>query len=328
MPLESSMDKYRKYSQYLKEKYGARVHRIPLQAGFYCPNRDGRISSRGCIFCDIYGSGPTSFNPPPIKEQIQRGIEWAKKRYGARYFIAYFQAFTNTYNTPAVVEERLKQALPFKEVVEISLGTRPDCLPEPILDVLESIAKQRELWVEIGLESAHLKSLIWMRRGHTLADFIDAVLRTKRRKGIKIGAHVIIGVPGESRREIVETARIISSLPIDAVKIHPLHVLRNTDLEKLYEAGKLKLLTMEQFVSLAVDFIENLRKDIILMRISGERTKELFVAPEWALKKQEVLQKIEEEFERRGTHQGSKLKLGLSGDECVPYKEPIKLEKN
>lgn len=322
------MERYRKYSHYLREKYGARVHRLPLQAGFYCPNRDGRLSTRGCIFCDIYGSGPTTFNPPPIREQIKQGIEWARKRYGAKYFIAYFQAFTNTYNRPEILRERLKEALPFEEVVEISLGTRPDCLPEPILDVLEEISQQKELWVEIGLESAHLKSLSWMRRGHTLADFIDAVLRTKKRKGIKIGAHVIIGVPGESRMEIVETARILSSLPIDAVKIHPLHVLKKTDLEKLYKAGKLKLLSMESFVSLAVDFIEHLREDIILMRISGERTRELFVAPEWALKKQKVLQKIEREFEKRGTHQGSNLKLGLSDRECVPYKEPIKLEKN
>lgn len=321
------MERYRKYSQYLREKYGARVHRLPLQAGFYCPNRDGRLSTMGCIFCDIYGSGPTTFNPPPIGEQIRQGMEWARKRYGAKYFIAYFQAFTNTYGRPEVIKERLKEALPFEEVVEISLGTRPDCLPEPILDVLEEIARHKELWVEIGLESAHLKSLIWMRRGHTLADFIDAVLRTKRRGGIKIGAHVIIGVPGESRKEVVETARIISSLPVDAVKIHPLHVLKNTDLEKLYRAGKLKLLSMEGFVSLAVDFIEHLREDIILMRISGERTKELFVAPQWALKKQEVLQKIEEEFQRRGTRQGAKLKLGLSAEECIPLKEPIKLEK-
>ncbi len=320
--------RYRKYSAYLREKYGARVHRIPLQAGFFCPNKDGRLSNKGCVFCDAYGSGPTTFNPLPIKEQIREGIKWAKRRYRARYFIAYFQAFTNTYNRPKIIEERLREALNFPEVVEISIGTRPDCLPEPILDVLERIAVEKELWVEIGLESAHFKSLEWMNRNHTLADFIDAVLRTKRRRKIKIGVHTILGVPGEGKREAIETARTISALPVDGIKIHPLHVLKDTELERFYKKGELQLLSLEEFISLAVDFIENIREDIVIMRISGERTKELFIAPDWALKKQEVLKKIDAEFERRGTMQGAKLKLGLSKDECVPLKEPVKLEKN
>jgi len=318
--------KYRKYSAYLRGKYGARVHRIPLQAGFFCPNKDGRLSNKGCVFCDAYGSGPTTFNPLPIKEQIREGIKWAKRRYDAKYFIAYFQAFTNTYNTPKIVEKRLREALNFPEVLEISLGTRPDCLPGPILDVLEKIAQEKELWVEIGLESAHLKSLEWMNRNHTLADFIDAVLRTKRRRGIKIGVHTIIGVPGEGRREVIETARTISALPVDGVKIHPLHVLKDTELERIYKKGKFQLLSMGNFVSLAVDFIENLREDIIIMRISGERTKELFVAPDWALKKQEVLKKIDAEFETRGTSQGARLKFGFSTEECIPLRKPVKIK--
>ncbi len=320
------MERYRKYSHYLKEKYGARVHRIPLQAGFFCPNRDGRLSKRGCIFCDVYGSGPLTFEPPPIKQQIIQGMDRVRRRYGARYFIAYFQAFTNTYAPPQILKERYSQVLEFPEVVEISIGTRPDCLPEPIIDVIQEIAEKKQVWVEVGLESSHFSSLKWMRRNHGVADFVDAVLRLKRREGIKVAAHVILGIPGEGKEEVIETARFISSLPIDGVKIHPLHVLKNTELDRLYRNGKLVLLTMEGFVSLAVDFLENLRKDIVIMRISGERSPELFVAPSWALNKQKVLRAIEDELSRRNTSQGEKLKLGLDVKECFPLKEPVKFK--
>ena len=318
------MARYRKYSVYLKEKYGARVHRIPLQAGFYCPNRDGRLSRQGCIFCDVYGSGPLTFKPPPIREQLLEGMKRARRRYGAKFFIAYFQAFTNTYGPPEILRERYWQALEFPEIVEISIGTRPDCVPEPVVEVLEELAKERPLWVELGLESSHYRSLRWMRRNHGIADFIDAVLRLKERQGIKVAAHVILGIPGEGREEVVETARFLSALPVDGVKIHPLHVLKNTGLEKLYHEGKLSLLSMEDFVSLAVDFLENLRENMVVMRISGERSPQLFIAPGWALKKQKVLAEIDREMERRDSFQGKKLKLGLRAEECVPLKEPVK----
>ncbi len=321
------MERYRKYSRYLREKYGARVHRVPLQGGFYCPNRDGRLSSSGCIFCDVYGSGPLTLRPAPLGEQLRKGMEGARRRYGAKYFIAYFQAFTNTYHRPEVLRERFSQVLNVPEVVEVSIGTRPDCLPEETLDVLEEVARQKTLWVEIGLESSHLPSLKWLRRNHGLADFVDAVIRTSRRRGINIATHVILGLPGEGREEVKETARIISSLPVKGVKIHPLHVLRNTELERIYLRGELRLPSMEEFVSQAVDFLENLREDIVVMRISGERSRELFVAPEWALKKQEVLRRVEEEMERRDTRQGAKLKLGLSADECSPLREIVRFQE-
>ncbi len=321
------MERYRKYSKYLKEKYGVRVHRVALQGGFYCPNRDGRLSKKGCIFCDVYGSGPLTLRPAPIREQLRMGMERARKRYGAEKFIAYFQAFTNTYQRPEVLRDRFSQVLDVEDVVEISIGTRPDCLPEEILDVLEEIASKKTLWVEIGLESSHFSSLKWLRRNHGLADFVDAVLRTSRRRGINIATHVILGIPGEGREEMRETARLISSLPVKGVKIHPLHVLKNTELERIYSRGELSLLSMEEFVSLAVDFLENLREDIVIMRISGERSKELFVAPSWALQKQELLRRIEEEMERRDTRQGARLKLGLSASECVPLKEIVRFEE-
>ncbi len=321
------MSYYRKFSRYLKEKYGARVHKIPLQGGFYCPNRDGRLSSKGCVFCDVYGSGPLTLNPPPIREQIIEGIRRASRRYKAKYFIAYFQAFTNTYEQWEKLERTYKEATSLPEIVGLAIGTRPDCVPEEVLKGLEKLAEDKELWLELGLESAHLKSLKFMNRNHGLAEFIDAVLRTKRRKGIKICAHVIIGLPGEGREAVIETARVLTALGVDGVKIHPLHVLRNTELERLYKKGEIELLSLEEYVSLAVDFMEHLKEEIIICRLTGERDPSLFVAPSWCLEKQKILQAIDQEFERRGSRQGVKASLGLSYPECRPLRNPVKFRE-
>ncbi len=322
------MNYYRRFSRYLKEKFGARVHKIPLQAGFYCPNRDGRLSSKGCIFCDIYGSGPLTLNPPPIREQIKRGMERAARRYGARYFIAYFQAFTNTYQQWEVLERAYREALAFPEVVGLAIGTRPDCVPDEILKGIGKLAEEREVWLELGLESAHLRSLKFLNRNHGLAEFVDAVLRARKAGPVKICVHVIIGIPGEGRDEVVETARLLTALRIDGVKIHPLHVLRNTELERMYERGEVKLLSMQEYVSLAVDFLENLHPDIIICRLTGERDPSLFVAPDWCLRKQELLAAIDAEFERRGTAQGVHSSLGLSYEECRPLRNPVVIKEN
>lgn len=290
------------------KRFGERVQKVSVDAGFHCPNKDGTLSSKGCIFCDKYGSGPVKFLGLPLNEQIEKGIEFAKARYGANLYIVYFQAHTNTYCSWEKLREYIDLALSYKGVVGISIGTRPDTLQDDIIAGLGDIARKTYLWLELGLQSIHDKSLKFLNRNHSFSDFETAFKRVKSKK-ILICAHVILGIPGESWNDMMETAKYLAKIEIDGVKIHPLHVLEGTELHRMYKENMIELLEKERYVNLVVDFIERLHPSTIIHRITGEREQSLLVAPQWVLKKSEVIMDIEREFQRRRSYQGMLCKL-------------------
>ncbi len=297
-------DRYRRYSIYLKQKFGCRVYRIPIDAGFTCPTRDGTISREGCAYCDSQGSASdVSDKRLGVHEQMIRGMEAAKKRYGAEKFIAYFQAFTNTYAPTGRLKQLYNEAVSLPVVVGLSIGTRPDCVPDDVLDLIASFIPRAETWIEYGLQSAHDSTLRAIGRGHTVAQFSDAVRRTARR-GIKVCAHVILGLPGETKEMMKDTARFIAALPIDGVKIHLLHILKDSPLEMPYREGLIPLFSQEEYVALVCDFLELLPPGMVIQRLTGEAPRANLLAPLWALNKHAVLRAITSELEKRDSWQG------------------------
>lgn len=275
-----------------------------MDGGFTCPTRDGTLGLGGCVYCGKQGSGSGAHRSGfSIAEQVKAGIEMGQRRFKAQKFMAYFQAFTNTYAPVERLRALYDEALRYEEVVGLAIGTRPDCVPEPVLDLLEEYAHRTYLWVEYGLQSAHDRTLRFIKRGHTVAQFIEAVRRTKAR-GIPICAHVILGLPGETREEMMATADLVASLDLEGIKIHSLCVLQSTELAEMYQRGEFQLPTLEEYVSLVCDFLERLPPRMVIQRLSGEAPADLLVAPSWSLEKRAVLQKIEGELERRGTYQG------------------------
>jgi radical SAM protein (TIGR01212 family) len=291
----------RTVNEYWRRRYGERVQKIPLNADFGCPNRDGTLSVGGCVYCD---NDTFNFSPRlPLHEQLRLGIERARKRHRARKFLAYFQTFSNTYGTAEMLYDAYSTIFDFPEVVGLSIGTRPDCVPEENLRVVERFARTHEAWIEYGLESSNDESLRRMNRGHTFADFRDAVLRTAGR-GIGIGAHIILGLPWEDERTMLQTARDVASLPVDAIKIHNLYVVRGTALERMVERERLPLMSMRDYIRLAADVLEVLRPEMIVMRLTAECPADALVAPRWCNNKQELLAGIESELRARNSRQG------------------------
>jgi len=305
------MDRYFSYSQYLKKLFGERVFRVTVDAGFTCPNRDGSKGKGGCIYCYAGSDYDESKRLKSVKEQILEGIERVKRRYKAKKFLVYFQAYTNTYAPVEKLKPLYDIIRGFPEVVGLIVGTRPDCVQDEVLELINSYTDNYLVWIEYGLESSHFKSLRWMNRGHGVSDFIDAVLRTRKYPKIKICAHTIIGLPTEDYEDIMETADFLASLKIDGAKLHPLHVIKNTPLEKIYLSERFKLLSLEEYVKLVVDFIERLPKDTVIQRITGEAPQDLLVAPSWCShrEKMKVIELIRKEFEERNTFQGAKCRF-------------------
>jgi len=293
-------------NSYLKGKFGERVQKITLDAGLTCPNRDGRVGTGGCLYCNARGSGTGAFRRGEgIATQMEAGLARLARRYGAKKFIAYFQSFSNTYAPVAQLKELYDAALAYPEIVGLSIGTRPDCVDDEVLDLVAGYAKNRLVWLELGLQSAHDATLQLLNRGHDVARFTDAVRRAAAR-GLDVVAHVILGLPGEGPREMAATASYLARLPLHGVKIHLLYVVRDSRLAGLYQAGGYACLTEEQYVSLAVDFIERLPAGLVIHRLTGDPHREELVAPTWCLDKPRVLQHLREEFAHRGTRQGSR----------------------
>ena len=299
---------YYSYREYLRRTFpGLRVFKIPLDAGFTCPNRDGKLGYGGCIYCENRSFSPNSLEGAPrsVREQIARGIAFYRERHRADRFIAYFQAYTNTYAPVSHLRRLYDEALSFPDVIGLSIGTRPDCVEEPVLDLLESYARRVHLWVELGLQSRHDDTLQWIRRGHTYAQFEEALFRVKAR-GIPVCVHVILGFPGEDWHRMMETAETLARLPIDGIKIHHLYVARQTLLEHEYRKGRVPLLDLDTYVRLVCDFLERIPSHVVVQRLMGEIEGEYLVAPKWGVRKHEILTRIREEFARRGTRQGSR----------------------
>ena len=295
---------YYAYNFHLRNKFGRRVQKVSVDAGFTCPNVDGSVTTGGCVFCDNRSFSPSRRLPRvPIADQIAEGIRRLKRRYECDDFIAYFQPATNTYAPVERLRPLYEEALRQDKIVALAIGTRPDCVPDDVLDLLEQIAGQTYLSVEYGMQTMHDRSLDWMNRGHHHDAFVDAVQRSRGR-GFEICAHAILGLPGESHEDMLATAVELARLKIDAVKIHNLYAVKNTPLADEVQSGQTKLIDHDDYVRTVVDFLERLPPDCIVERISGDAPPDYFIGPAWCLDKPAVKAAIEDEFTRRGTWQG------------------------
>lgn len=299
---------YRSFNHYLREEFGARVYRVPLDAGFTCPNRDGVRAFGGCTFCDERGSGaPTIQTSLSIKNQLETGIARIRKRFKATKFISYFQAFTNTYAPEGVLKELYDTSLQHPDVVGLAIGTRPDCVNDNILDLLKTYDQKTFLFLELGVQTIHNRTLDLINRGHSGEEFFDAVERAHKR-GLRVATHLIFGLPGESKEEMLETVRAVAPLGLTAIKIHQLCIYKGTPMEEDYRAGRLKTMEEDDYVELVADALEMLPPDMVIMRLVAEGTRDEIIAPDWAFEKDRIMQKIEALLNKRGTKQGSKYK--------------------
>ncbi len=296
---------YRDLNSYLRERFGGRVQKITLDAGLTCPNRDGRTGVGGCLYCNVLGSGTGAWSRGlRIAEQLKEGKTRLARRYRASRFIAYFQSFSNTYAPVKTLRNLYEEALACPQVVGLSIGTRPDCLPPEVLDLLADLAQEHLLWLELGLQSAHDHTLKLINRGHDVACFTQAVMAAAAR-GLEVVAHVILGLPGEGPAEMAATARYLSGLPVQGVKIHLLYVVQGSALEGLYRTGNYRPLEEGEYINLVADFLELLPPHLVIHRLTGDPHPQELVAPAWCRDKSRVLAGIREELSRRGSRQGS-----------------------
>ncbi len=299
-----SNKRYNTYSDYIKKKYGQRVQKVTVDAGFTCPNRDGSIGVGGCTYCNN-----ESFNPgynsssKSISQQINEGIEFLKRRYGVSKFIVYFQPYSNTYAPINILKNYYQEALNHPEVIGLTIGTRPDCVDEEKLDFLASVAKEYDVTVEYGLESISDNSLKKINRGHNYQSYLDAIKMTNERK-LKICTHIILGFPWETKDFWMKTATTLSEFSLKFLKIHQLHIVRNTEMANLHNKNPYQLLTYIEYIDIIVSFLERLNPQIIIQRLAGEAPLHTLVAPKWGKRNSEILQAIDKELKKRDTWQG------------------------
>lgn len=298
-------ERYRDLNSYLRDRFGCRVQKITLDAGLTCPNRDGTKGTGGCIYCNGRGSGTGAHGRGlTIREQIEAGRAAVARRYGAKRFIAYFQSFSNTYAPVARLRALYEEAAAAPGVVGLFIGTRPDCVSEAVLDLLAEFAQRLLVWVEYGLQSANEATLAAIGRGHGPDAFLAATAATRAR-GIPVCAHIILGLPGETRADARRTARFLAAAGVEGVKIHSLYVVRGTALEALYRRGDYRPLEREQYARWAADVIERLPAGVVIQRLTGDPHPAELVAPAWCRDKAAVLTAIRGELERRDTRQGT-----------------------
>ena len=299
--------RYFGYSYYLKKIFGFRVQRVSIDAGFTCPNVDGTVATGGCTFCDNRSFSPSRRLPHrgkgSITAQMNDGMARIQKRYKCKHYMAYFQPATNTYAPVDVLRPLYEEAISHPDVVAMAIGTRQDCVPDDVLDLLEEFGSRIPLTVEYGLQTIHNKSLEWMNRGDDHNSFVDAMERSIGR-GFELCAHIMLGLPGESHEDMMATAREVASCGLDAVKIHNLYAVENTPLAAQVRSGEVKLMERDEYVSTLVDFLELLPTSMVVERISGEAPRDYFVGPDWCMDKPAVLQAVKDEFERRDSWQG------------------------
>lgn len=298
--------RYHTLDYYYKQKYGCKIAKISLNGGFTCPNRDGTKGVGGCIFCSNSGSGEYAGNRnKSITEQFADIKKIMDKKWQNAKYIAYFQANTNTYASVKELKEKYEEALKLKNVVGINIATRCDAITDECLDYLEKLNNKTDLVIELGLQTIHEKTSKLINRGHTLKEFTEMIKKLKKRK-IKIVVHIINGLPNETKEEMLETARFINKLNVHGVKIHMLHILKNTKLAELYEKDKFNILTKEEYIDIVCDQLEILNEKIIINRITGDPKIDDLIEPKWLIKKFCVLNDIDKEMQRRGSYQGIK----------------------
>ncbi len=296
--------RYYAYSLYLKQRFGCRVHKVSVDGAFTCPNVDGSVAVGGCVFCDNRSFSPSRRIPRrSIRDQIDAAAARLALRLGAERFLAYFQPGTNTYAPVERLRALYEEALSHPRVVGLAIGTRPDCVPDEVLDLLSEMARRTYVSVEYGLQSIHDRSLAWMNRGHTYDVFPQTVERSRGR-GFSICAHVILGLPGESRDDMLATAREVARLRLDAVKIHNLYAVHGTPLADDVRAGRVSLMERDEYVRLLVDFLECLPPTCVIERTSGDAPPDFLLGPAWCLDKPALRQALDTELRRRDSWQG------------------------
>lgn len=301
--------RFNAYSEYFRQKFGGRVQKLSLDAGFTCPNRDGSKGRGGCSFCNNNAFNPSYCQPvKSISQQIDEGIELHKKRYRrTRGYLAYFQAYSNTYESVAVLRSRYEEALERPEVIGLAIGTRPDTVNEEILDYIASLAKDHYVIIEYGLESCYNSTLERVNRRHSFEDSLRAIDMTASR-GVRQGAHFIIGLPGEEEPEIIAQFRIISGLPIQNIKFHQLQIVKNTPMAREYEEdpGAFRMFSLEEYLELMLEVIGQLNPEIVVERIAGEVNPGYLISEPWSIRYEQVLEKFERLLDERDAWQGKK----------------------
>lgn len=299
------MIRYNSLNNYLRNKFGKKVYKISIDGGFTCPNRDGKISTGGCIFCSAKGSGDFATSKSlSITQQIEQGKERVRSKTKDNSFIAYFQAFTNTYAPIDVLESKFTEAINHKDIVALSVATRPDCVDEEVLSLLEKLNKIKPVWVELGLQTIKESSVDYIRRGYENSVYVDTATKL-RNIGIEVITHIILGLPNENKLDMLRSVDFACKYS-DGIKLQLLHILKGTDLLKDYEDSKFNALTMEQYIDILCDAVSIIPKNVIIHRLTGDGDKKILVAPLWSGNKKVVLNTINKTFEERNIIQGSK----------------------
>ena len=295
---------YHSLDYMLRERFGEKVYKVTLNGGMSCPNRDGKLGTRGCIFCSAGGSGDFAADSSlSITEQIDRQISILSAKRPIHKYIAYFQAFTNTYAPVEYLEKIFTEALSHPGIAALSIGTRPDCLGKDVVTLLSRLNRQKPVWVELGLQTIHEKTAAYIRRGYPLSCFEDAVKRL-RSEDIEVIVHTILGLPGESTQDILNTMEYLNRQDIQGIKLQLLHVLRGTDLASDYEKGLFCTYERDEYISLVISCLEHLRPDMVIHRITGDGPKDLLIAPLWASRKREVLNLLHHQMKENHNYQG------------------------
>ncbi|HXX53852.1 MAG TPA: TIGR01212 family radical SAM protein [Thermodesulfovibrionales bacterium] len=296
---------YNAFGPYLRERFGTIVYKVNVDAGFTCPNRDGTVGVSGCIYCNNDSFRPSECKAEKtITEQVRKGIEYLSARYKAKKFLVYFQPYSNTYAPLRELEHMYAEALSVPSVIGLAIGTRPDCVDEDKIRMLQELAINRFILIEYGVQSIYDKSLKYILRGHDYQAFLDAVYLTAHR-GIHIGAHTIMGFPTETRYEMLAMADELSNLPIGFLKIHQLQVIKNTILAKRYEENPFPVFGYDEYLDFLVEFMERLSPEIVLQRLFAMAPDDILIAPRWDKTRQEIISDIKKRFEKRNAVQGS-----------------------
>jgi len=297
------MKRYKTYREYLKGLFGEKVQKVYIDAGFTCPNRDGVKGVGGCTFCDVAGSGSTLIESGlSVAKQVEHGIEQVRQKDVGK-FIAYFQAFTNTYAPVEKLKELYSAAIKHPQIVGLAIGTRPDCVSDAVLDLLNEFQQQVQVWLEYGLQTKHNQTLEQLNRGHTAEEFVEAVLRTQER-GIPVTAHLILGLPGETPEMMIESAQLIASLNTHGIKIQNLYLEEGMKLTQDYKNGRFSIMDRETYIQLVCDILEILPPEMVIERLTGEPNPRSMVAPKWSLEKAALITAINRELEKRNSTQG------------------------
>lgn len=283
---------YYSLNKYLRDTFGDKVYKLSLNAGFTCPNRDGKLGTRGCIFCSAGGSGDFAESSSlSITQQIEKGKERVARKIKSGKYIAYFQAYTNTYAPVEILKSKYMEAVNHRDIVALSVATRPDCLGDDVLKLLDEINKIKPVFVELGLQTIHERTARYIRRGYTL-DVYDKAVSDLKKIGINTVVHLILGLPGETKQDMLDSVKYVCESGIDGIKLQLLHVLKNTDLEKDYQQGKFKTLEMDEYLDILKSCVDIIPDNIVIHRLTGDGAKKDLISPLWSADKKKVLNAI------------------------------------